>query len=61
MPYASVAASEEVEVYAYWALIMVRMTHGSAEADPWMIVQSKQHPNVAEPNFIPLDLSYLRR
>jgi hypothetical protein len=29
MPYSSVAASEEVEVYDYWALIMVRMMHGS--------------------------------
>ena len=60
MPYASVAASAEVEVYAYWALIMVRMTHGSTEADPWTIVQSKPHP-VTEPEFTPLDFSYMSR
>ena len=29
MPYRSVETSEEVEVYASWALIMVRMTYGS--------------------------------
>ena len=51
MPYASVAASAEVEVYANWAVIMVRMTHGSVGADPWAIVQNKLHPAVAEPEF----------
>ena len=61
MPYASVAASAEVEVYANWALIMVRMTHGSVGADPWTIVQNKLHPAVAEPEFTPLDLSYMTR
>jgi hypothetical protein len=59
MPYASVAASAEVEVYASWALIMVRMTHGSAGADRWTVVQSKLHPAVAEPEFTPLNLSYV--
>ena len=61
MPYALVAASAEVEVYANWALIMVRMTHGSVGADPWTIVQNKLHPAVAEPEFTPLDLSYMSR
>ena len=60
MPYPSVAASAEVEVYANWALIMVRMTHALVGADPWTIVQSKPQP-VAEPEFTPLDLSYIRR
>jgi hypothetical protein len=60
MPYASVAASAEVEVYAYWALIMVRMTYGSIEADPWTIAESKPHP-VTEPELTPLDFSYIRR
>ena len=41
MPYASVAASAEVEVYASWALILVRMTYDSVGADPWTIVQDK--------------------
>jgi hypothetical protein len=41
MPSASVQASAEVEVYANWALIMVRMTHGSVGADPWTVVQDK--------------------
>jgi hypothetical protein len=61
MPYASVTASAEVEVYANWALIMVRMTHGSVGADPWTIVQNKLHPALAEPEFTPLDLSCLSR
>jgi hypothetical protein len=61
MPYASVAASAEVEVYANWAVIMVRMTHGSVGADPWAIVQNKLHPAVAEPEFTPLDFSYMSR
>jgi hypothetical protein len=61
MPYASVAASAEVEVYANWAVIMVRMTHGSVGADPWTIVQNKLHPAVAEPEFTPLDFSYMSR
>jgi hypothetical protein len=61
MPYAAVATSAEVEVYANWALIMVRMTHGSVETDPWTVVQNKLHPTVAEPEFTPLDLSYMSR
>ena len=61
MPYASVTASAEVEVYANWALIMVRMTHGSVGADPWTIVQNKLHPALAEPEFTPLDLSCMSR
>ena len=61
MPYASVAASAEVEVYANWALIMVRMTYGSVGANPWTIVQDKLHPAVAEEEFTPLDFSYIRR
>ena len=61
MPYASVAASAEVGVYASWALILVRMTYDSVGADPWTIVQDKLHPAVAEEEFTPLDFSYLRR
>jgi hypothetical protein len=61
MPYASVATSPEVEVYAYWALIMVRMTHGSTGADPWTVVQDKLHPALAEAEFTPLDFSYISR
>ena len=60
MPYASDAASTEVEVYAFWALILVRMTYGSTGADPWTIVQSKPHP-VTEPEFTPLDFSSMSR
>ena len=60
MPDASVTASAEVEVYANWALIMVRMTYALVGADPWTMVQSKPHPAVAEPEFTPLDLSYIR-
>jgi hypothetical protein len=61
MPDASVPTSAEVEVYANWALIMVRMTHASVGADPLAVVQNKLHPAVAEPEFTPLDLSYMRR
>ena len=32
MTYASVAASADVDVYANWAEIMVRMTYGSVKA-----------------------------
>jgi hypothetical protein len=59
MPFASVEASAEVEVYANWALIMV--THDSVVAAPWTVVQDKLHPAVAEPEFTPLDLSYMSR
>jgi hypothetical protein len=61
MTYASVAGSAEVEVYANWALIMVRMTYASVGADPWTVAQNKIHPAVAEPEFAPLDLSYISR
>ena len=61
MTYASVAASADVDVYANWAEIMVRMTCGSVREDPWTVVQKKIHPAVAEPEFTPLDLSYMRR
>ena len=61
MPYASVAAAAEVEVYASWALILIRMTYDSVGADPWTIVQDKLHPAVAEEEFTPLDFSYIRR
>jgi len=57
----SAAGSAEVEVYANWALIMVRMTYASVGADPWTVVQNKIHPAVAEPEFTPLDLSYMSR
>ena len=59
MPYESIKASEEVEVYASWALIMVRMTYGSVGGDPRTVVQEKLHPAVAEPEFTPLNLSYM--
>ena len=59
MPYRSVETSGEVEVYASWALIMVRMTYGSVGADPRTVVQEKLHPAVAEPEFTPLNLSYM--
>ena len=61
MTYASVAGSADVEVYANWALIMVRMTYASVGEDYWAIVQNKIHPAVAEPEFTPLDLSYMSR
>ena len=57
----SAAGSAEVEVYAIWALIMVRMTYASVGADPWTVVQNKIHPAVAEAEFTPLDLSYISR
>ena len=61
MTSASVAGSAEVEVYANWALIMVRMTYASVGADPWTVVQNKIHLAVAEPEFTRLDLSYMSR
>ena len=57
----SVAGSAEVEVYASWASIMVRMTYALVGVDPWTIDQNKIHPAVAEPEFPPLDLSYMSR
>jgi hypothetical protein len=61
MPYASVAASAEIEVYASWALILVRMTYDSVGADPWNVGQDKLHPAVAEEEFTSLDFSCIRR
>jgi hypothetical protein len=61
MPYASIATSPEVEVYAYWALIMVRMTYGSADPDPWTVVRDKLPPVSAEAEVTPLDFSYISR
>ena len=61
MTYASVAASADVDVYANWAEIMVRMTYGSVGADLWTVVQNKIHLAVAEPEFTRLDLSYMSR
>jgi hypothetical protein len=61
MTYASAAGSAEVKVYANWALIMVRMTYASVGVDPWTVFQNKLCPTVAEPEFIPLDLSYMNR
>jgi hypothetical protein len=52
--YPSVAASAEVDVYASWAEILMRMA-------PWAVVQNKKHPTVAEAAFVPLDMSYLSR
>jgi hypothetical protein len=60
MPDASVATSVEVEVYASWALIMVRMIHCSGRSRSLDVVQNKLHPAVAEPEFTPLNLSYIR-
>jgi hypothetical protein len=59
MPHGSVAVSEEVKVYAGWALIMVRMTYGAVGGNPRTVVQEKLHPAVAEPEFTPLNLSYM--
>ena len=53
----SVADSAEVEVYASWASILVRMVCPSVEANPC----TKIHPAITEPEFTPLDLSYLSR
>lgn len=61
MTNAPVAGSAEVEVYAGWASIMVRMTYALVGADPWTDVQNKMHPAIAEPEFTPLDLSYMSR
>jgi hypothetical protein len=58
MASASVAGFAEVEVYAIWALILVRMVCPSVEANPCTI---KIHAAVTEPEFTPLDLSYISR
>jgi hypothetical protein len=59
MTSASLAGSAELDVYADWALIMARMIDASVGSDPWTVVERKIHPTVAEPEFAPLDLSYL--
>lgn len=56
MTNASVADSADVEVYADWAFIMVRMVYASVGVDPWTTV-----PVVSEPEFTPLELSYVSR
>ena len=58
MASASVAGFAEVEVYATWALILVRMVFPSVEANPCTI---KINPAVTEPKLTPLDLSYISR
>jgi hypothetical protein len=57
----SVAASADFGVYVDWGFVMERMTHASVGVDPWTVVQNKLHPAVAETEFTPLDLSYVRR
>jgi hypothetical protein len=57
----SVGASAEVVVYASWAEILTRMTYCSVGTDPRTVVQNKIHPAVAEPEFTPLDMSYMSR
>jgi hypothetical protein len=59
MTYASVAACAELSVYAYWAVIMVRVTYGSVRIDPWIVVKNEIPHAVAEPEFTHLDLSYM--
>jgi hypothetical protein len=44
-----------------WGLKMERMTRASVGTDPWTVVQNKLHPAVAETEFTPLDLSYIRQ
>jgi hypothetical protein len=61
MTSASVGGSAEIEVYANWALILVRMVCPSVGANPCTIVQNKIHPAVTEPEFTPLDLLYISR
>jgi hypothetical protein len=59
---ASVAASEEVYInWIDWGLKLDRMTYASVGTDLWTVVQNRLHPPVAETEFTPLDLSYLRR
>jgi hypothetical protein len=59
---ASVAASEDVHInWVDWGLKLDRMAHASVGTDLWTVVQNRLHPAVAETEFTPLDLSYLRR
>jgi hypothetical protein len=57
----SVTGSAEVEVYAQWALILVRMVCPSVGVNPCTILQNKIHPAITEPEFTPLDLSQMSR
>ena len=61
MTSASVADSAEVKVYASWALILVRMVCPSVGTNSCSIVQNRINPAVTEPEFTPLDLSYMSR
>jgi hypothetical protein len=61
MTYASVAGSADVDVYAEWALILARMTDASVGTSVWSIAQNNTYPAAAEPEFTPLDLSYITR
>ena len=62
MTEASVETCADVYVnWVDWGLKLNRMTHASVGADLWTVVQNKIHPAVAETEFTPLDLSYLRR
>jgi hypothetical protein len=56
MTYASVPDSAAIDVYASWAVILVRMIYASVGADPWT---NTIHPAVAEPEYTPLNLSYI--
>ena len=59
---ASVAASEDVHInWVDWGLKLDRMAHASVGTDLWTVVHNRLHPAVAEAEFTPLDLSYLRR
>jgi hypothetical protein len=57
----SVTSSSEVAAYASWAEILMRMTYCSVGKNPWIVVQNKTHPAVAEPEFTRLDMSYMSR
>ncbi len=59
---ASVAASADVHInWVDWGLKLERMTRASVGTDLWTVIQNRRHTAVAEPEFTPLDLSYLRR
>jgi hypothetical protein len=56
------AASADVDVHwVDWGLKLERMTHASVGLDPWTVVQNKLHPAVGDPEFTPLDFSYIKR
>jgi hypothetical protein len=59
---ASVAACADVHIsWVDWGLKLQRMTHAAVGTDVWTVVQNRLHPAVAETEFTPLDLSYIRR